>query len=64
MSRPNHLPCVNTAEGIRRINENQRNYDKDPERYEREERERREELEREREEQAEGQNYGDWYNER
>jgi hypothetical protein len=64
MARPNHLPCVNTAEGIRRINENQRLYDKNPERYERQERERREQLEREREEQAEGQTYGDWYNDR
>jgi hypothetical protein len=51
MARPNHLPCVNTAEGIRRINENQRLYDENPERYERQERERREELERERENQ-------------
>lgn len=42
MSRPRHLSCVNTAEGIRRINEEQRYYDEDPERYERQERERQE----------------------
>lgn len=47
MSRPEHLRCVNTPEGIRRINEEQREYDKDPEAYERRERERREEYERE-----------------
>ncbi len=47
MSRPEHLNCVNTPEGIRRINELQREYDKDPEAYERKERERREEYERE-----------------
>lgn len=53
MSRPEHLHCVNTAEGIRRINENQALYDKDPERYERNERiaeeNRQQELENERE---------------
>lgn len=42
MSRPEHLNCVNTAEGIRRINEDQREYDKDPEVYERREREENE----------------------
>lgn len=42
MNRPEHLSCVNTAEGIRRINENQEAYDRDPERYEREEREQHE----------------------
>jgi len=44
MSRPEHLGCVNTAEGIRRINEEQRYYDEDPERYERQEQERQEEY--------------------
>jgi hypothetical protein len=39
MSRPEHLHCVNTAEGIHRINELQEYYDKDPESYEREQRE-------------------------
>lgn len=38
MSRPEHLHCVNTAEGIRRINKMQEQYDEDPERYEAEER--------------------------
>jgi len=42
MTRPEHLNCVNTAEGIRRIDEEQAYYDKDPARYEREEREREE----------------------
>ena len=45
MSRPEHLRCVNTAEGIRRINEAQELYDKDPEKYEREKRCHREEQE-------------------
>ena len=49
MSRPQHLNCLNTAEGIRRINEDQALYDKDPERYERLEREREEERQREEE---------------
>jgi hypothetical protein len=49
MSRPEHLNCVNTVEGIRRINEEQREYDKDPEQYERREREIKEEREREQE---------------
>ena len=47
MSRPEHLPCINTPEGIRRINENQAEYDKDPERWERREQERKEERQRE-----------------
>ena len=42
MSRPNHLNCINTPEGIRRINQMQSEYDKDPEKYERMEREERE----------------------
>jgi hypothetical protein len=47
MSRPEHLNCVNTAEGIMRINENQAHYDSDPEGYEQCEREYREQCERE-----------------
>jgi hypothetical protein len=43
MSRPEHVPCVNTPEGIYRINELQRHYDEDPERYEEEE-QRQEEV--------------------
>lgn len=39
MSRPKHLSCINTAEGIRRINEEQALYDRDPEAFERNERE-------------------------
>ena len=53
MSRPEHLPCVNTAAGIRRINELQELYDKDPHGYERREREAREERQREEQEQRE-----------
>jgi len=53
MSRPEHLSCVNTAEGIRRINEEQRHYDADPEVYERAERAHAEEMERERQAQYE-----------
>lgn len=49
MSRPEHLNCVNTAEGIRRINEEQRYYDEDPARYERQEREREENRQQEQE---------------
>ena len=47
MSRPEHLRCVNTPEGIRRINEMQRFYDQDPERFERRERQREEERQQE-----------------
>jgi hypothetical protein len=47
MSRPEHLNCINTSEGIRRINEMQTEYDKDPKRWERQEKERREEIQRE-----------------
>ncbi|MDZ4228340.1 MAG: hypothetical protein U1E54_03780 [Candidatus Levybacteria bacterium] len=50
MSRPQHLSVPNTPEGIRRINENQEAYDKDPEGYEREEREHKEQLQREQDE--------------
>lgn len=53
MPRPNHLNCVNTADGIRRINEAQASYDKDPAIYERREKQAEEnramELEQERE---------------
>ena len=61
MSRPEHLNCVNTAEGIRRINEEQAYYDKDPERYEREEKQREENQRQEAE--AEYQYYHDQRNE-
>lgn len=37
MNRPEHLNCVNTPEGIRRINEEQEAYDRDPEEYEKQE---------------------------
>lgn len=47
MERPEHLSCPNTAEGIRRINEAQEHYDRDPERYERQEREEQERREQE-----------------
>ena len=47
MSRPEHLSCVNTAEGIRRINEEQEYYDIDPEAYERQEREQYEQRQEE-----------------
>jgi hypothetical protein len=53
MSRPQHLPCVNTKEGIMRINEEQRRYDENPARYEREEREAKEERERQEQEERE-----------
>lgn len=46
MSRPEHLNCVNTSEGIHRINMEQAIYDTDPEEYERKEQERQEEYER------------------
>jgi len=42
MSRPEHLNVPNTPEGIRRINEAQEHYDKDPQEYERRELEERE----------------------
>lgn len=50
MPRPQHLSCPNTAEGIRRINEMQENYDSDPQAYERREREENEQREREKDE--------------
>jgi len=53
MSRPEHLNCVNTAEGIRRINEDQAYYDEDPGRYEREQRQQHERQEEEREQERE-----------
>ena len=51
MTRPEHLSCPNTAEGIRRINEMQEHYDNDPEEYERQEQQEREnqQMEAERE---------------
>ncbi len=52
MSRPEHLNCVNTAEGIRRINEEQAYYDQDPERYERQQQEAQEQYRMEQEEMA------------
>jgi len=53
MSRPEHLSTPNTAEGIRRINEMQENYDRDPEEYERREKERKDEAEAEAQHEAE-----------
>ena len=47
MSRPEHLNCPNTAEGIRRINERQELYDKNTQDYERREREEKERREQE-----------------
>ena len=47
MGRPEHLRCVNTPEGIRRINERQELYDRDPAKYERRERYEKEEREQE-----------------
>lgn len=47
MSRPEHLNCINTPEGIRRINELQAEYDRGPEAYERQERDRKERREEE-----------------
>ena len=57
MSRPEHLSCVNTAEGIRRINENQEHYDKDPDEYERREREARQQYEEDEHRRAEEEAY-------
>ena len=57
MSRPEHLSCVNTAEGIRRINENQELYDKDPDGYERREREARQQYEEDEQRRAEEEAY-------
>ena len=54
MTRPQHLNCPNTPNGIRRINQEQEAYDKDPEGYEREQqriKEKRMQMEEER-----------WYN--
>ena len=49
MSRPEHLNVPNTPEGIRRINEMQEAYDRDPERWERREKEARDQQEQEQE---------------
>jgi hypothetical protein len=51
--RPEHLSCVNTAEGIRRINEIQSLYDQDPQAYEQNEMQRKEDYEREMQEMSE-----------
>ena len=53
MTRPEHLSVPNTPQGIRRINEEQELYDKDPEGYERIEREEKERTEREEQERME-----------
>lgn len=53
MGRPKHLSVPNTPEGIRRINQEQDLYDKDPEAYERREREDKERQEREQQEELE-----------
>ena len=50
MSRPRHLSCINTAEAINRINEEQRHYDADPAKYERLEQESQEQYRMELEE--------------
>ena len=50
MRRSEHLSCINTAEGIHRINEEQRYYDEDPARYERQEQEAQEQYRMEQEE--------------
>ena len=44
MSRPKHLSCPNTAEGIMRINGEQELYDRDLEQYERQEMEEQEQA--------------------
>lgn len=53
MSRPEHLSIINTPEGIRRINEDQRVYDEAPEAWEQREREEAEQRQREEQEQYE-----------
>ena len=58
MSRPEHLSVPNTPEGIRRINERQEHYDKDPEGYERKKQEEKERIQQE-ESDAEYQFYHD-----
>jgi hypothetical protein len=55
--RPEHLRTPNTPAGIRRINELQELYDKDPAGYERREREAREERQREEQEERERYNH-------
>ena len=56
MGRPKFLNCIMTPEIIRRINEEQAHYDKDPEEYERRERQREEAIRQEEEEQRRGEN--------
>ena len=51
MSRPEHLSCPNTAEGIMRINGEQELYDRDPEQYERQEMEEQEQAQEQEQEQ-------------
>ena len=53
MSRPQHLNVPNTSAGISAINEAQRHYDADPEKYEAEERASYEERQREEQNQRE-----------
>ena len=62
MARPEHLHCPNTAEGIRRINEMQDAYDRNPERWERQEQEAREQHQMEQQEMRmqEKQEYERW----
>ena len=62
MSRPEHLRCINTPEGIRRINAEQRYYDENPERYESEQ--RRREENRRLEQEQERQEYEKQFNNR
>lgn len=62
MARPEHLHCPNTAEGIRRINETQEAYDRDPERWERQEQEafERHQMEQEEMRRQEALEYDQW----
>jgi len=47
MSRPEHLTCPNTAEGISRINQEQEAYDRNPDAYESEQKAEQERYEME-----------------
>ena len=53
MSRPNYPNCPMTPGVIRGVKERQRNYDANPEQYERREKEQREQYEEEQREQYE-----------
>lgn len=55
--RPEHLHCPNTAEGIRRINDMQEAYDRDPAKYEEQERQAKEYADIEAQAQAEQARY-------